>query len=340
VSPPYHAPILPGERRTVIEADGTLELLRALGDGTEGPQLEALLATSELKLMFPAVGIPPSYGLKYLEAVGRPESRGGLDEPGRQVVSYFEALFEGRARFSTLLDELRSREPELISGAFEGTRQFLPEGGSLGRPRLVFLPIGLDFRTDRETVYMDPLAALLYGPEGVQTTLSHEFHHIARYRLTGENLTLMRPHETHAPTTLPALAREWASWLEAEGIADCVSNVTQGDVPALREVAERRRQQMAGYGGLLEEGQTRFRRRDVRTPLERSDGEMLRKALLEVAHPIGARVAGGIVDGLGHRALVECVGRPDLFLRRYNSLATSRRWAAFDDALVDWLKRE
>ena len=321
----------------MIEAEETLALLAALEEGASAERLQALMQGSELKRVFPSAGIPNSLGHDCLLAVGDVDRRQQLEESGRMIVEYLEGLVQARSRFETLLREFRESEGELIASAFEATRGLLPESCSLGRIRLIFLPLGLDFRTDRERVYMDPLAAVQYGLEGIRQTLSHEFHHVVRFRLTGVNLTLMRPPEVPPPGSPADSFREWMAWLESEGIADCVSSATQVEIPSLREGLEHRRLQMAQYGTLLEDALALFRTAVDGRAATAAGLEDIQRRLSGLAHPVGARMADYILTEVGRPALVECVGHPDRFLRRYNEVAVEKRLVRFDEPFVRWL---
>ncbi len=324
----------------MIEAEDTLTLISALEAGAPKSRIEELLDGPVLRHMFPAVGIPLDLGLRYLEAVRSPARPEGLDETENMVVGYLTELIRSRQQIERLLQELSSNEPTLVAEAFEKTRQLLPRSCGLGDVRLVLLPIAYDFRTDRETVYMDPLAAVQYGPKGIRHSLSHEFHHIARYRLTGENLTLMRPEETPPFRNLLDVVRDWAAWLELEGIADCVSNVTQFEIPALRGGIQARRRQMAGYGELLEGGLAAVRVAEGQGESTSDELNALRMELLSLVHPVGARLAEYILTDLGQTALVESVGHPDLFLQQYNTVARAKGLVPFDQRMIEWTRGE
>src|SRR5271157_833629 len=305
----------------MIEAEDTLAFVSALEEQAPTSRFESLFQRPELCLMFPAVGIPTAQGIELLEAIRDPARRGDLDEEGRMVAAYLDDLVQNRKPFERLLQDLRGKEAELLRSAFEKTREYLPESCRLGSVRLVFLPIGYDFRTDEETVYIDPLAALQHGLVGIRKTLSHELHHIARYRLTGENITMMRQDEGMRPRLLPDVFRKWSTWLEAEGIADCVWNITDTDIPALRPAVERRRQQMAEYQRFLGDALAQFHTELAGSAADGPVREAFRTELITIVHPVGARMAGAITSGLGRPALVDCVGRPGNFLRRYNEAA-------------------
>ena len=321
----------------MIDADETLALLAALDEGAPAEKLEALMRGTELDRVFPSAGISRAFGLDCLLAVNDDARRLKLDESGKSVVGYLENLVQVRPRFEALLREFRESEADLTASAFETTRRLLPESCSLGRIRLVFLPLGLDFRTERETVYMDPLASVQYGLEGIRRTLSHEFHHVARYRLTGVNLTLMEPSETRRPESLADTFRVWVAWLEMEGIADCVSNATQVEIPSLREGIEERRRQMDQYATLLGGALDSFRAANRGQASNSTALGDLQRSLGGLAHPVGARMAGYILTELGRPSLVECVGHPDRFLQRYNDVAIKKRLVGFDELFVDWL---
>jgi hypothetical protein len=322
----------------MIEADATLSLLTALSGGASIAELSGLLRRPELKRVFPAMGIPTDRGLQYLEAVLDPPRRERLDEPGRQVVAYVLELVRLRGEFEVLLRKFREVELPLTTAAFAATREFLPDSCDLGEIRFVFLPIGLDFRTDQQSVYMDPLAALQYGLDGIRRTLSHEFHHVARYRWTGVTLTLMRMDEERPPQSTLEILRDWSAWLEAEGIADCVSKATDVEIPALTEALKERRRQLEEYGALLEGALGRLRNALAGEARSEADRVTLRHELLQLAHPVGSQMAERIYANRGRPALVECVGNPALFVRRYSTIAREQGLVEFDDNLLRLLE--
>jgi len=294
-----------------------------------------MLTRPDLDRMLPAVGLALPQGIEYLLEVCGGSRRSHLDETGRAVVSYFADLLANLDRLRTLIQELDREGPALVDAAFETAREYLPRGATVGSPRLVVLPLGFDFRTDRETVYMDPLAALSLGRAGIQTTLAHELHHVARFRLTGENLTLMRPDSEIVPSDVRGTFGEWAEWLEAEGIADCASNMTQTDVPALRQAAAERRRQIAEYSGLLTETLGLFRAAWSTGTMAPSELSGLRRRARGLAHPVGYGMAREIMTALGPEVLVNCVGRPRAFLMRYNEASGREGKAGIDQSLME-----
>jgi Putative zinc dependent peptidase (DUF5700) len=314
----------------MIEADSTFALLDALQRRADRKELETLFTDPDLALMFPALGIPTADGLEMFESFLEAQAGGSFGPDAPPIFEYATDLGTHRDSLERLLVDLKEAEVELTRAAFEETRRLLPIGADLGRPRIVVLPLGYDFRTDGDSLYMDPLAALSLGLDGIRKTWSHEFHHIARFRLTGRNLTLMRPDAGGSSLDMTEVVSDWAAWLEAEGIADCVSNMTQTDVPALREAAKVRSEQMADYQPLLTgalEGihqNARVSRNSAAPFVE------LRSALRALAHPIGARMAGTILEVDGKSGLVDCVGKPKRFVTRYSDLASSRGLVGFD----------
>lgn len=314
----------------MADSDDLIALLDALRDGASAEEFGRIVARPDLGRALRSVGVPPVETPGWLEAAARPEGRGTFSPEGTEVIEYFRALRAARPEIDEILRALVTDETDLVRSAFERTRPWLPPGTELGEVRLVLVPLGFDFRTDRETVYIDPLAAVALGRRGTRATLSHELHHVARYRRTGENLTLMRPEEDPVPETRMGLAAEWARWLEAEGIADAVSNVTQTPVEPLRRAAEQRRQQMDEYASLFRGATAHLRD----TPDGALGWEALRRELHGLAHPVGARMAEAIAADLGREALVDCVGRPVEFVRAFEEVARRRAMADLD---VAWL---
>ncbi len=308
-----------------------------LRDRGSRSSLTALLEHPDLRRIFPAVGIARSQGLRGLEAVRSSDPGLAHGATETQVAAYFRALLASEDRLRELVEYLQSHEAELTGAAFERTRRLLPEQCMLGTVRFAILPLAYDFRTDRESVFMDPLAALAYGPAGIERTLSLELHHVGRYRLTGVNLTLMEPDEEPEPDAPSDVFRSWAAWLEAEGIADCVASAVDEDIPALHAGIERRRQQLAQYRSLLTEVLDRFRQADRRNAADRSELRVLSQELLDLAHPVGAGLAGRILSKLGPTALTACVGQPELFLRSSDRVAPASGASPFGEPFLGWM---
>jgi hypothetical protein len=315
----------------VIEAEETLRFVRALAahdrEATDTAAAAPLLARA-----WSSLGIPADALRAALRAITHRESSDRTDAEVREVAAYFARLADARVEIERFVDSFRADEWAITHEAFSRTRAFLPTGATLGEVRFVIVPLGLDFRTEGQSAYVDPLAGAALGAGGVRTTLAHEFHHIARFRLTGEDLTLMRPEPTLPAPDAASVARYWATWLEAEGIADCVSNVTDTDVPALRSIVDLRRRQMADYETLLRGALDAFRAAD--TDADTTRWVRVKRELLPIAHPVGARMAQEILAGAGRGALVDCVGRPAAFVRQYNEVAIARRRVTFDDRFL------
>lgn len=321
----------------MVESAEAISLITALDEGADESRLASLLASGELARVFPALGLPTNAGLALLRAVSRAGPSRGSADPSDAFVTYLRRLRAIGPELDAILDDLRSHEPRILATAWERARELLPAHFRTPEVRLVFLPLGLDFRTDRETVYMDPVAAVSLGLDGIQTILAHELHHVGRYRLTGENLTLMSPDPLPGITNASEVFRNWSSWLEAEGVADCVSNMTQTDFPLLHAAVETRRQQMAGYAALLESAQQRIGAAAHSPPAALADLEQLRSDLLKLAHPVGARLAEAVLRRFGRPGLIECVGRPEKFLQRYNDVASAEHLLEIDGDLIQGL---
>ncbi len=184
---------------------------------------------------------------------------------------------------------------------------------------------------------MDPWTATSLGLKGVRVTLAHEFHHVGRYLVTGENLNIMDPLPPGHLKDVRSVFRNWASWLETEGIADCVSSVTETDVPVLHGIVEVRRRQMEGYGELLRGCLSQLASAEANPSIQAEDLEKLRSGLRDLAHPIGARMAKFIEAEQGRPALRSCVGRPAEFLQRYDAIVRERGEPEFGPHYLAWL---
>lgn len=319
----------------MVEAGATLRLIRALNEGADTSRFRTLLSDRELARTFPALGIPTSVGLSSLVAVSQELRPEPATRMGREIRSYLEGLRAVEREFSAFAEHFRSHEDEVVASAWSRAARLLPPVEAPRHLRLVFLPLGLDFRTDGETVYMDPLASVSLGLEGVGVTLAHELHHVGRFLVTGENLTLMEPYARGRLHGVPDVLRNWASWLESEGIADCVSNVTETDVPVLHDVVERRRRQLGDVPALLSDSLEKLGAALDQGPAGADALEELDRDLRALAHPIGAGMAGAIRSLGGTLSLVGCVGRPKVFLQRYNDAALGTAHPRFGDRLFE-----
>ncbi|MGA7922428.1 MAG: DUF5700 domain-containing putative Zn-dependent protease [Thermoplasmata archaeon] len=305
-----------------FDATATLHLLQLVESNPSSDQLDVLLSLPDLQSMLRAFRLSKEKIIPWLRAVKGASVIGSQDETGRFVKDYFGELLRHREEIQALAVQLGEQCSAILEDAFTSTRAYLPNGSSMGDVRLVLLPLAYDCRTDRETIYMDPLSSLTYGTDGIRGTLAHELHHVARYRITREDLTLMRPDARPAPQDVPATLREWAAWMESEGVADCVSNMGQFDHPFLREAVRARRDQERNYTSILTrifEGLPPCNR-----PVTPGELVQLRETLKELAHPVGHALAAEIEQTLGRKVLVDCVGRSKRFLERFNEVASKR----------------
>jgi hypothetical protein len=314
---------------SAVEAEATSRLIEELRDGADRQRLSVVLKEPELALIFPSLGMPVQQGIEVLHAACAAPGPGARDPTDDWIGSYVRALREVKDPLDQLLTELRDRKLDVLVSAFQRTREYLPVGCEIGSPRLVMLPLGYDSRTDGETIYMDPVASVRLGVDGMIHALSHELHHVARYRLTGENLTLMHPGDQAKPGSAHELLLQWIKWLEAEGVADCASNMIDENIAELAAAREARRQQMVDYARLLA-GMIDT----IRDSGSSAGGRNLEEIAAEsrgIAHPVGARMGERIEREFGRSALVDCVGRPGMFLRRFEAVARSD-----DGSEIDW----
>lgn len=324
----------------MIESDAVESLISTLNGSPNSQTLDALFSTGDLSRVFPALGIPQSLGMMCLQAVVDRQIPESLGEPGRQICDYLSAYRQIGVDFERFVRSFREHESEIVESAWDRAAELLPASAGPASVKLVLLPLGMDFRTERETVYIDPLAALALGLDGVESTLSHELHHVGRYLATGQNLTLMAPEPLDVGHGVPGIFRNWSVWLEAEGIADCVSNVTQTDVPPLHAAVSRRRREMDEHPLLLRQSLDQLSKAQARAPVTPEDLLELRNRLRNLAHPVGARMAEAIQSKLGRSALVDCVGRPAEFVLKYNQVARSTAGAEVGSRFTAWLNRD
>lgn len=322
----------------MFDAGPITRLLEALAEGDGPLRVERVLEDPDLALMFPAVGVANSMGLGVLTAVKRSSSPEKFSEEERTVFAYFSDLAHGRTAIERLCRDLAAQETRLISSAFTRTREWLPSSLARREVRVVPLPLGYDFRTDGSTLYMDPLAALEMGTEGICETWAHELHHIARYWLTGVNLTLMRPEARTPPASCREAAREGFTWMEAEGIADCVSSIVQSKAPLLRAAVEQRREQLAHFEDLFRPIADRLVRAAGGTEASGSEAEALGSGMMRYAHPLGFRMADAIRSSFGGPELISCVGEPLRFAMRYGEAAARLGLPRLDSHVLEWLR--
>ncbi|HEV2316507.1 MAG TPA: DUF5700 domain-containing putative Zn-dependent protease [Thermoplasmata archaeon] len=316
---------------TTFDGRGLLTLLRAVGAGAAATEIRATLEHPDLVAAAVGLGLTPEDLLQgFTHDLDSPVPNATV----RPIAAYCGELLRHRSEIESLAEVLEHSGPGMVRESLVRTTRWLPTGVEPGEIRLVLVPLGFDFRTDRGTVYLDPLSALEYGTEGIRDTLSHELHHVARYRLTGEELTLMRPDAVSVPDDLAGTLREWASWLEAEGIADCVWSMTQLETTALREAARVRRDQEERFGSILRGVFDGLRSHPA--DADRSALPELRANLRQLAHPVGHAMAMTIERELGHDTLIGCVGRPRRFVEEYNHAASRTSRVRFEVDRFGW----
>jgi Putative zinc dependent peptidase (DUF5700) len=315
----------------MFEPTPTLALLDAIENKSSNVDLEALLQGPELSLMFPAVGISNARGVEYLADFRDGKLPPEQDPAASVVASYLADLLDRADEFREIAEVLRTAGPSLYEAALDQTLEYLPPHFEMGNPRIIFLPIGYDFRADRESVYLDPLTALMVGKLGVRDGLIHELHHVGRYRLTCENLSLMRPDPRGPPTDPLTALRRWVSWLELEGVADCAWSMTRSEAPLYQSARVERLRQFDEYDRIIRDAMLPIagpnQTSAANAPAQFFDG------LRELAHPVGHRIASEILNDAGRPGLVECVGHPALFLSRYNEIASRKGLVTFPSEL-------
>jgi hypothetical protein len=233
-----------------------------------------------------------------------------------------------------ILARFKKEEPQILDAAFRRTRDYLPREASLPEATVVFLPIGYDSRVDGSSIYFDPVMAVMIGREGVTQLLSHELHHVSRFEMTGEVISGMGMVLDPWLADPNGLVRLWAALLEMEGIADCVFDLSELKLPTHRQMIAARERVYRAYAYHLKTVQKALLQGGHGAAGPSTQHVNLAPRVLEHVHPIGARLAREIQDGLGRADLVECVGKPGLFLRRYQQVARSKGLFQFDPSLL------
>ena len=272
-----------------FDATATLHLLQLVESNPSSDQLDVLLSLPDLQSMLRAFRLSKEKLIPWLRAVKGASVLGSQDETGRFVKDYFGELLRHREEIQALAVQLGEQCSAILEDAFTSTRAYLPNGSSMGDVRLVLLPLAYDYRTDRETIYMDPLSSLTYGTDGIRGTLAHELHHSREVPNHTRGPYSYEARRSAGASGRPGDAREWAAWM-SPGVADCVSNMGQFDHPFLREAVRARRDQERNYTSILTrifEGLPPCNR-----PVTPGELVQLRETLKELAHPCRARSRG------------------------------------------------
>lgn len=312
----------------------TLEILDFLGTDRPEEAATRFASTPTMTTVLRRFEVAQKRGPICLDMVSDPTSSTPRSAAEGLLISHLSLLRERDAELRELLKELQHEEEIILERAFSRTREFLPRSTPLGEVSVVFVPLGYDARVDSNTVYFDPLLALLIGREGVTQFLSHELHHVGRFRMTGDNLSGMDLDLGARMADHRTFVRFWVSLLEMEGIADQIFDLAQLQLPVHRARVEERKRVKEQYAEHLSHAQDALLERGEKGTVPRQDLAPIASQVLENVHPLGARLAGDILGTLGKERLVEGVGRPERFLDLYQEVARSKGLFEFDPYIV------
>jgi len=253
---------------------------------------------------------------------------------GLRFARYLARLKSLEPKVAQSLVALKKVAPRIRQRAAAKAQSFLPSPVSLATTRVAFVPMDYDAMVDRTTVYFDPLLAVMIGEVGVTRLLSHEFHHIGRFLLTGENISGIDLNLDPRRLSWTGLIRFWASLLEMEGIADLVFDVRDLGLPRYRPMMARRQRVTATYGQHLRRAERILLDRPVSGRAQRREIGRAMQVVLRDAHPLGRRMAETVQSEFGRRKLIQCVGRPERFFRAYQDAAAASGVFRFSEELL------
>jgi len=314
---------------------GSLEgLLKLLGDTNSGAEARGALARSPFPAMLRVFGVPSSRGTNCIRAVQKGLPLEGGTENERSLVRYLVRLWTSRTELRPFLSELARSQSELLTPAADQAEEYLPRKGLVQHARIVLLPLKYDARVDASTVYLDPLLALRVGRDGVRRLLAHELHHVARYALTRQNLSGMPSPRRRLPVRWERRVRLWVSYMEMEGIADRVFDLTTFRLAVHRRMRAERARITRRAPAELQRCQNIFLRAKRRGSVGRRSPEVRSEEPFSEVHPLGAYMAGRIQEAVGTAELARLVGRPGAFIRAYQLASADSGGFLFNDAMV------
>lgn len=321
----------------VFDTQPSQALLDYLGGRLSSRREASFSSDPAFRPMLEQFGIKPARASVVLNSARVANLRRHLSPPEAAFSTYLSEMQESAAMLRDLLRMLNEEQDDITRRAFQRTKRLLPAQARVDEATVVFLPMRYDARVDFTTVYLDPMLALLVGQAGVTKMLAHELHHIGRYALTRENLGGISadPKLTDLPSTL----RYWVSLLELEGIADCVFDLTEFDLPVHRKMIEQRSNVRQHYGRFLAKIEVALLQLPPSSGRPRPPSASVQALIRSHVHPLGRRLAEAILSGLGRARLAACVGDPTEFVNSYQEVARSRGAFEFGPVLVARLQK-
>lgn len=317
-----------------MDGQPTLRLLDDLAHGESGSLAVRLRSNPPLRVAFQIAALPPGRAWRVVDRVRDGHRPAGKSIDERRFARYLSRLKSLEPGVTESFVRLKNAFPKIRERSAGKAQSLLPSLVRLERARVVFVPLDYDAMVDRTTVYLDPLLALMVGEAGVARILSHEFHHIGRFLLTGENISGIEPKLDPRHLTWTGLVRFWASLLEMEGIADLVFDVTDLELPIYRAMMARRERVTSSYGRHLRRAERILLNRPVSSRAERRAIGRAVEIVLRDGHPLGKRMAETIQVEFGKRRLIQSVGRPERFFRAYQDAAAKSGLFQFSEELL------
>lgn len=317
-----------------MDGQPTLRLLADLAHGEPGSPAIRLRSNPTLRVAFHMANLPPGRAWRIADGIRDGELRVGTSIEERRFARYISQLKSLETGVTESLAKLKNAFSRIRRRSAEEAQSLLPARVGLERARVVFVPLHFDAMVDRTTVYFDPLLALMVGERGVTRVLTHEFHHIGRFLLTGENISGINPRLDPRHLTWTGLIRFWASLLELEGVADLVFDVKDLALPVYRPMMARRECVTSTCARHLRRAERILLDRPVNSRAERRAIGRAVQILLRDGHPLGKRLAEAILDEFGKPRLIQCVGRPERFFRAYQDAAANSGLFRFSEELL------
>ncbi|OAA29432.1 hypothetical protein AT15_01795 [Kosmotoga arenicorallina S304] len=258
-------------------------------------------------------------------------SREGLSKDASELVSYIESLKEKEREILSFAAEILPEEETIWNEVIERAREYLPENASFESFELFFTPMPRNARITPRSAYCDPLFALEVGKEGLISLCSHLAHHIGRGSIAKEF--------DFNPDSINDLIVEKFVFLEAEGIANCVSDARNlPTMNKLKEFRDKIEDEFSGYLDILQELYLGYHRGEYKGNLE----SLKEKAWLlnSFIVPAGCRMAFEIEKAFGREALVKTVGKPLEFLKLYQKAAEENNLFLFEEETFEYLEED
>ncbi len=276
---------------------------------------------------------PKQFFIDNFNLVFKPSNKNNLQKALKsgKNFNYLKHYIKVRDNKNIIDEQLKKLENHNYSkDAVKRTLEFLPQNYVDNYPPVSFVIFASNGRGS-STIIVDLAASIEWD---FMSFLAHEFHHWYRNRQLQYNINKVSRNDEALVTAL--------SKIEAEGIADMVDK---------RDWFTKPSNSISHYARkfLYDVSQTAYVIRKIDNLLKelysnpndsRNIGIRMLQSLPEQGHTTGYYMASLILENIGKKELVNCVGNPFKFIILYNEAAklSSDRYPTFSNESIEMIK--